>query len=287
MPKVLRNYQREDFSALLNELKSSVDDDIMPANLQEKRETENIPCVISKKEQQRRLRASYMANRRLRYVRNKLTGMVHDKACPLVKHIPYADFEMLEDLTSAASICPKCRRAAFLRRGIGEEEGKIHAYVNFCTRCAISTGSLYYLMVRHNAHLHLDDVNTLTIKVNEDTWQLCLTESGVLCLKHNNYLVLEDGTRYIYKDFHIQKLFDKKIPRSDAAKFALTILCNYSWEEHLKLRECAAQTDKNTQLQTVPKETEEIGNRTTRLKRAWKKFLSVWSRFFHKNAADS
>ena len=44
MPKVLRNYQREDFSALLNELKNS--DYKLTADLVEAKSLATVACII-------------------------------------------------------------------------------------------------------------------------------------------------------------------------------------------------------------------------------------------------
>jgi hypothetical protein len=65
------------------------------------------------------------------------------------------------------------------------------------------------------------------LKVNEDCWIVRLVKRGCL-LYHNNYQSINETQRLIEKDFHLQSI--KALSFQDA----LTIMCHYSWDEHVQ-----------------------------------------------------
>jgi len=73
----------------------------------------------------------------------------------------------------------------------------------------------------------MDGPNSLKVKCREDSW-IITHSNGKYRLFHNNYSVLDDGSRYIpiNMEYHNQGNYD-------TLKRALTEIEGYSWEGHL------------------------------------------------------
>ena len=226
MPKVPRNYQRKDYSALLAELRSSytateAETAAAAEKTSPKQESSSMTAA-------RRLRSSKMDNRRLRYAYSKKQMILHDKDCDLVRMIPDWEFDMVETIPKGMTICQKCYRRALIRSAVGDDSKKMNAYVRFFDTIEASNSDLYMLLVEHHASIHWENPHTLTIKVNEDRWQIVHMEQGNL-LYHNNYYVLEDYSRHFLNDYHEQRVNGTQ----DFHHYSY-IISHYSWAEHVE-----------------------------------------------------
>ena len=244
MPKVPRNYTRKDYSSLLTELQSTysasqarktIDDDA------KKREQEPLTAA-------RRLRSSKMDNRRLKYAYSKRQMVLHDKACDLVRYIPDMDFDMVETIPKGMTICQKCYRMVLIRNAIGDDAKKMNAYLRFFDMVEASNSDLYTLLVEYRASIHWENSYTLTIKVNDDRWQLVHMERGENLLYHNNYYILDDYSRHFLNDYHEQHVNGTQ----DFHHYSY-IMCHYSWEEHVEsMKEKARKQEEEARRAAEP-----------------------------------
>lgn len=242
MPRVTRGYQHKDFSYLLTKPEIHNNECTAVITIEEPKITNN----ISDEEKLRRRRSSLLDNRKLKYVIDKRLGYLHDKSCKKVKSIDDQYFDMTEELVPDMALCKTCCRAAWIRSGIGDDAKRMSAYIRFFQKCKVSNPTLKKLMLDYNAQLHIEDINTMSVKINEDTWQIHIDSEGSLQLYHNNYIVARDGSRIFTQGFHDQKLHGEKT-------FACLIKYahEYSWEKHLDYQKAktAAETVENISVE--------------------------------------
>lgn len=235
MPKVLRNYEREDFSTLLESLRIGEDNDeiknVMETPLQILVNNE-VPTVISDEEWRHRRRASMLDNRSYRYVVDQRSGIIHDKDCEMVRTVPDSAFDMIKTIDADSNICSKCRRDAYICIAIGDDAKHLGIYRNFLKRAGVSDGMVKELTLHNQAKLFMEEPNLLRLKVGEDCWKIKIHTNGKVALYHNNYVVLEDGSRYFNEGYHKQIIGSKNNFIN-----AIGIIYNYSWEKHLKAKE--------------------------------------------------
>lgn len=218
MPRVIRNYQHQDFSHLLTPWQ--VHD--KPKSKKQKR-----PPVITP---EKRRRDSLMANRKMRYILSH-TGKVHDRDCPLAIQIPDEDFDMCEDYPSGRYICSVCYRKALVRKGLALDQTKyIDAAIRVFHEVGATSTDLNMLFLSYSAQLYRIELDSVYLKVNEDCWIIKTAANGCM-LYHNNYQVLDGFQRLMEPGFHPQT--DRVIPFRDA----LITMCQYAWERHIRAME--------------------------------------------------
>ena len=235
MPRVLRNYQREDFSALLESLRAGEDyaeiENVLARPVQSLVDNEAL-TITSEEEWQRRRRTSMLDNRSYRYVVDQRSGIIHDKDCEMVKTIPDSAFDMIKTIDAESNICLKCRRDAYIRIAIGDDAKHLGIYRNFFKRAGASDGMIKELTLHNQAKLFMEEVNLLRLKVGEDRWKIKIDTDGKVTLYHNNYVVLADRSRYFNDGYHKQV-----IGGQNNFANAIGIINNYSWEKHLEAKE--------------------------------------------------
>ena len=193
MPRVARNYQREDFSDLLAQMRQSATE---PASEKKQRETEkaNHPMQVS---QAKRRRDSLMGNRLMRYAYSSIENRIHDRDCAEVSKIPDREFEMLTEYRVDMKHCWLCGRRAIVRAGVSCEDAKhMDAYMNLLQRFGAITGDLYTLIIVNHAQLFQIKQDSVCIRCKDDTWML-RGEQTSLSLYHNNYEIQQNYDRII------------------------------------------------------------------------------------------
>lgn len=171
-------------------------------------------------------------NRSYRYVVDQRSGIIHDKDCEMVRTIPDSAFNMIKTIDVESDICSKCRRDAYIRIAIGDDAKHLGIYRNILKRAGASDGMIKKLTLHNQAKLFMEEPNLLRLKVEEDRWKIKIHTNGKVTLYHNNYVVLEDGSRYFNEGYHKQIIGTK----NNFAN-AIGIIYNYSWEKHLKAKE--------------------------------------------------
>lgn len=165
MPKVIRNYQRKDFSSLLNELQGRVIDSENGKVIEKEENTKQIIKVVDKA---RRIRSSKMDNRTMRYVYSLSERVLHDRECKLVMLIPDKEFEMTSSFITDMPICKKCYRMVLIRYGIDSDWKKLPFYLKFLNDIRASNKGLYKLIVENKATLKWLNYDALQVCVKED-----------------------------------------------------------------------------------------------------------------------
>jgi len=183
-------------------------------------------------------------------------GILHDKGCSLVKDIKDDDLKVCSEFIEGMSRCPHCYRDAIIRYGVRHNKGQyFDCKWFFNNKIRSTTGKdLNRLIVENDASIRKVSENVLEVVVREDTWQIRVPVNG-LELWHNNYFILEDGSRAIERGFHKQKVVNDHT----SLKNIVTTIVEYSWEEHKgRLR-----GDKGTLINKNSKDLEKVDN-------AWK-----------------
>lgn len=170
---------------------------------------------------------SIMANPKIRYIYSSKENSIHDKSCSRVSNIPYKFIIGSEELPEGHTFCKKCHRNLLIRKGCGSDFKNVDLYLKFFNDGFVSIEVLERLVVDNNAKLLMDGPNSLKVKCREDSW-IITHSNGKYRLFHNNYSVLDDGSRYIpiNMEYHTQGNYD-------TLKRALTEIEGYSWEGHL------------------------------------------------------
>ena len=122
MPRVIRNYQREDFTDLLGQLHSIVEEPQKPDEKPVEPGNEIVNLALRK-------RTSKMDNHQMRYAFSSDRMLLHDRECELVKEIPDEKFDMLEYIDESMNLCKHCYRRAIIRNGIDDDGKRIRSYV--------------------------------------------------------------------------------------------------------------------------------------------------------------
>lgn len=239
MSRVPRKYQRVDYTALLEELKAGTNSE--PAALQST-EIEPLPAPVQVVSAARRRRDSLMSNPNMRYAFSNTMRVLHDRDCDEVKRIHDKNFSMLERFPETMPCCTICQRKALLRAAIGDDGKHIQAYLNIFDSLCASTEDLHTLIIKNHAKIHSVTVNSVQIKVRDDTWML-LREGGKTFLFHNNYQLYGDYRRFFQNQFHLQKGGGLR-----SFHTYLNIMCLYSWEEHVQLYKTRAALARQRQL---------------------------------------
>lgn len=240
MPRYVRNYEREDFTALLNELNQTSN---APDNGKEKQpENAEQPKMLT---YAARRRSSLMSHPAMKYVYSNKAMILHDRDCEFVAGIEDENFEMKENFDADMKFCPRCYRQGIIRSGITDDGKRMNAYKNFFQTIGASNIDLYRLIIRNHAVLRWQDRNTMLIHVKEDYWKVIHREFGYE-LWHNNYMILEDYTRYFRDGFHRQYVAGN----SDFHTFT-GIMCNYSWSDHVDVMKKAVLCEKMQEPQDI------------------------------------
>lgn len=240
MPRVARNYQREDFSDLLAQMRQSTAE---PAPEKKQRETKkaNHPMQVS---QAKRRRDSLMSNRLMRYAYSSVENRIHDRDCAEVSKIPDREFEMLTEYRADLKRCWLCGRRAIVRAGVSCEDAKhMDAYMNLLQRFDAITGDLYTLIIVNHAQLFQIKQDSVCIRCKDDTWMLCGGQAS-LALYHNNYEILKNYERIIKPTFHLQQTGQQP----QAFRFLINVMLHYSWPEHVARFQAEALAQKQEQL---------------------------------------
>lgn len=234
MPKVCRKYARQDFSDLLSELKSTSTttfDELKQVKYISVLEINSNQNIITNEEcivdNARRRRFSKMDNPKMKYAYSTISGVLHDRDCPLVKKVRDEFFEMTENYETEMQTCKCCYTIALIRNGTDDGSKHINTYSRFFNKVGATQHDLYKLFIENNAKLKWINANTVQLKVNDDSWQIAFID-GENHLYHNNYIYLKDNTRHFDGGFHKQLVIGNKFHNF------LYVMINYSWTEHLE-----------------------------------------------------
>lgn len=213
-------------------------------------------------------RASAMEDNRMRFVYAKSDRYVHDKSCRLVEKIKYWDFGSLEELPKDREVCPHCKRRILIRNAIKFDTKRFAWYQRFFEKGRISNHVLEKFLCGTDVKLHMDTIDELIVKCNEDTWHIKMNSQGTYSLYHNNYVMVSDEERYITSGFHKQKHHPPYLPG------ILAYIQAYDWQKHLK-----AQVVKESKT-VVGIEVEEtpIEAKTSFIKRFINTVKCIWAK---------
>ena len=171
-----------------------------------------------------------MEDNRMRFVYAKSDRYVHDKSCRLVEKIKYWDFGALEELPKDREVCPHCKRRILIRNAIKSDTKRFAWYQRFFEKGRISDRVLEKFLCGIEVKLHMDTIDELIVKCNEDTWQIKMNSHGTYSLYHNNYVMVSDEKRYITSGFHLQKYYPSYLPE------ILAYIQTYDWQKHLEVK---------------------------------------------------
>lgn len=221
--------------------------------------SEEARCLQSK-------RASAMDNKKIRYVFSAEGPVVHDKACPLVKHISDKDFRASEELPEDKIFCQLCGSMIYIRKGCGDDFKNYGLYQQFFKRGHVGMKEIERLVDEYHAVIHMEHQDMMRIKCGEDWWKLVLEPDGKVTLLHNNYIMISETERYISSGFHNQNL-----QAGSTVTGALRCIENYTWEGHLAAAAVRQEEEMSVETAEVQQElfTEDIGKQT------------VWTRLLH------
>lgn len=240
MPKVSRNYQHQDFSQLLTELKT--------ADTNTKKSTVEVPSARSSAKNvsaAQRRRASLLDNRNMKFIYSKSTGKAHDRDCPLAACIEDDDFAMLPNFPKPVHFCHQCYRKALIREALAPGNRKwIDLCVHIFQTMNATTYDLQKLVLDHHGQLYKVEQDRVYLQVNEDRWYLQPCEKGCL-LYHNNYTHLENDQRLIAGTFHLQ--YKNVISFRTAVKE----MVQYTWKDHLLHKKEKAKAELQRKLAVI------------------------------------
>lgn len=240
MPRVTRNYQREDFSDLLAQMQHS-EEEAAPGVVQDAQNEAAAPVQVS---QEKRRRDSLMSNRGMRYAYSTVEKRLHDRDCAEVLKIPDVEFEMLAAYRTDMKRCWLCGRRTIVRAGVSCEDTKhMDAYMDVLRRFGAMSGELHALIIAHHAQLFDVRQNSVCIRCGEDTWMLC-GDREALSLYHNDYEVLDDYTRLFKSTVHLQQT----AAPPHAFRSLINSIFHYSWADHVERFHAEALLRKQEQL---------------------------------------
>ena len=186
----------------------------------------------------RRRRQSLLDDVNNKYAYSKKNMILHDRDCELVQYIKDGDFRMTAELDTSMTMCQKCYRKALIRSAVGDDRKRLNLYVKAFEILGYSNKRLKTLFLDHGAKLLRVDINSVTIKVHDDTWILRYYRN-MLELYHNNYIVNDDFTRTFTQQFHLQRRYDN----TEDYTRALCEMESYSWDNHLQNTRIGAGAD--------------------------------------------
>ena len=175
-------------------------------------------------------RASALEDNRIRFVFAKNDNFVHDKSCELVEKIKYWNFDASEKLPEGREICPHCKKRLYVRNAIKMDTKRFVWYIRFFDKGRASSRVVEKYLGSGKAELHMDSINKLQIKYNEDTWIIQMDKEGLCSLRHNNYVMVNEHERYITSGFHMQKYHPPYLPG------ILAYIDGYDWTKHLEAK---------------------------------------------------
>ena len=185
------------------------------------------PKEIEAVSMERRMRSSKLDNKLNLYIYSKNNMILHDRDCSYAKRISDKDFDMITEYSDKFKKCKRCNTRMILRKAIAlDNQRYLNLLVNFMIKIGATEKELLDIFINNNGTLRLITLNKeIEIHVKEDTWRIILNDNKTLTLMHNNYEILEGGSRFFKDTFHIQKTnIDFKI-------CALYML-SYSYEQH-------------------------------------------------------
>lgn len=213
-------------------------------------------------------RASAMEDNQMRFVYAKSDQYVHDKSCQLVEKIKYWDFGALEELPKDREVCPHCKRRILIRNAIKCDTKRFAWYQRFFEKGGISNRVLEKFLCGTDVKLHMDTIDELIVKCNEDTWHIKMDSQGTYSLYHNNYVMVSDEERYITSGFHPQKHHPPYLPG------ILAYILAYDWQKHLESK---------TLNEPVPVVEIEVEEKLMEAKASFiKRFITTVKRFWAK-----
>lgn len=175
-------------------------------------------------------RASAMEDNRIRFVYAKSDNFVHDKSCQIVEKIKYWDFGAAAELPDNREFCPHCKRRILIRNAIKYDTKRYAWYQRFFEKGKVSNRVIEKFLFDTNVKLHMDTIDELIVKCNEDTWHITMNSQGTYSLYHNNYVMVSDEERYITSGFHPQKHHPPYLPG------ILAYIQAYDWQKHLEAK---------------------------------------------------
>lgn len=220
MPKVLREYERQDFTELLNELQGSNEKNKVNVNNKKDRNV-NVVDIAKRK------RSSLIDNPKMLYAYSSKYKVLHDRDCPYVKDISDKEFCMSSMFIKDMRHCSACYRKSLIRNGVGDDRRRMVAYERFFNQLKVSNKDLYLLLIEHEAKLKWINNDIMQVHLKDDTWRI-IRSAGQLELWHNNYICMDDLTRHFTDKFHKQNFCD--FPTFHTL---LMLMLNYSWECHV------------------------------------------------------
>ncbi len=222
---IYRNYERQDFSYLLN---NKDEDNSKPNN--HNAEISSADKKKAAKAEYRKARQDKLSNQAMKYAYSKSDCVYHDRSCAEVKNIPNSKFEMTKTFSDDYNWCNKCYRLAIIRCGIEKNAKEFERYVKFFKLIRASKELLHLLIIENNAKILLISNSIMEFKVNEDSWRISITD-GKLTLFHNNYYIDKSGERVVEESFHIQT------ENAGCFKNCVNHMLNYSWKYHTESHE--------------------------------------------------
>ena len=175
-------------------------------------------------------RASAMEDNRIRFVYAKSDNFVHDKSCQIVEKIKYWDFGAAAELPDNREFCPHCKRRILIRNAIKYDTKRYAWYQRFFEKGKVSNRVIEKFLFDTNVKLHMDTIDELIVKCNEDTWHITMNSQCTYSLYHNNYVMVSDEERYITSGFHPQKHHPPYLPG------ILAYIQAYDWQKHLEAK---------------------------------------------------
>lgn len=224
MPRFLRDYERQDFTELLNELQGVDEKDKVDVQ-STVNDNGNVVDMFKRK------RSSLMDNPKMLYAYSTHNRVLHDRDCQYVKDISDKHFRMSPVFVKNMRHCGACYRKSLIRNGVGDDRRRMVAYERFFNQLEVSNRDLYMLLIEHEAKLKWINNDVMQIHHKDDTWRIIRGACG-LELWHNNYICLKDYTRHFTDGFHKQNVCE-----SPTFHTLLLLMLNYSWECHVAQRE--------------------------------------------------
>jgi len=126
--------------------------------------------------------------------------------------------------------CDECRERLHIRLACGDDFKHADNYLAFFRSGGLSEDAIeQYIRHRNFQMRFLELGKVLQVKVDDDTWKIVRNAAKSYSLYHNNYEVLDDGTRLFSKQFHSQ-CGGKDLNR------LFKVICQYSYEKHLEAK---------------------------------------------------
>ena len=220
-------------------------------------------------------RASAMEDNRMRFVYAQSDQFIHDKSCKQVENIKYWDFAAVAELPKDREFCPHCRRKILIRNAIKCDTKRFAWYQRFFEKGRVSNRVLEKFLLGTDVKLHMDMLDELIVKCNEDTWHIKMNSQGTYSVYHNNYVMISDEERYITSGFHLQKRHPSYLSG------ILTYIQAYDWQKHLAAK-AVVESEPVIQVEMEEKTAEEKVSVMRRLVAFMKLiFVKRWCKINH------